>query len=304
MILIITHKEDYTADFVIDKLNRNGIDYFRFNCEDILETNFSIRFGQSHSLIINNQQEFSSVWYRRTKLPALAGFTHSERIYLLNEIDIMTNNLFACIQAKWLSNPIAVAAAENKFLQLKIAKEIGFNIPNTLVTTDRKKLISFFKTNKKTIIKPVGMGRVEYSNNTSKLIFSNILDDTLIGEIESFEITPAIYQEYIEKEYEIRATVIGKEIYAASVNSQSKTESSVDWRKSKMKFEKYLLPYEIEQKCFLLLEKLNLSFGAFDLIKSTDGQYYFIEVNPNGQWVWIEKDTGQPIAESIIKFLL
>jgi len=303
MILIITHKDDYTADFVIDKLNRNFIPYYRFNCEDILKNDINLLIGNKQGLTINNLSAFDSVWYRRTKLPELNDFNSGERLYLLHEVDTLMNNLFAVIKGKWLSNPIAVAAAENKFVQLNFAKEVGFNVPNTLVTTNKKELISFYDANKKTIIKPVGMGRVDYRDNSSKLIFSNILDPKKINEIDSFEIAPAIYQEYIEKEYEIRVTVIGEDIFAASVNSQSKVESSIDWRRFKMKFEKYLLPKEIEEKCFLLLDKLNISFGAFDLIKSTNGQYYFLEVNPNGQWVWIEKDTEQPISDSIIKIL-
>lgn len=303
MILIITHKDDYTADYVIDKLNKTTTPYFRFNCEDYLGYNITLQFGSQEKYIINNYQEFTAVWYRRTKLPDIKASNKGEKIYLLNEIDTFLQNLFGVIKAKWLSNPLAVSNAENKLLQLSLAKQIGFNLPDTLVTTNREELIAFTKKNSKTVIKPIGRGRIDYLDNTSKLIFTNIITENVINEIASFELTPAIYQEYIDKEYELRVTVVGKEIFSASVDSQSIGGASIDWRREKMRFEKYELPEDLKQKCLLLLEKLNISFGAFDLIKAKNGKYYFLEVNPNGQWVWIEKDTGQLISDSIIKFL-
>jgi glutathione synthase/RimK-type ligase-like ATP-grasp enzyme len=218
-------------------------------------------------------------------------------------MDTFLHNLFGIIKAKWLSNPSAVLNAENKLLQLSLAKAIGFNLPQTLLTTDKQELASFIKTNKATVIKPIGRGRVDYADNTSKLIFTNIINKNMIDEIDLLELTPAIYQEHIEKEYELRITIVGKDVFAASVDSQSDTEALVDWRRKKIKFEKYELPEDLKNKCLLLLDKLNISYGAFDFIKAKNGIYYFLEVNPNGQWVWIEKDTGQLISESIINYL-
>lgn len=303
MILIITHKEDYTADYVIDKLNKFNLPYFRFNCEDYLSYNITLRFGKYNECSINQINNFTSVWYRRTKLPQIKSRNKSELIYLLGEMDTFIHNLFGIIKAKWLSDPVAVANAENKLLQLSLGKEIGFNVPDTLLTTNKQELESFFRKNKFTILKPISSGRVDYEDNTSKLIFTNIINDDVINNINSMELTPAIYQEYIEKDYEIRVTIVGKDCFAAKVQSQNDIESSIDWRRKKIKFERCDLPEEISKKCFSLLKRLNLSFGAFDFIKSKDGEYYFLEVNPNGQWVWIEKDTGQPIADSIINYL-
>jgi glutathione synthase/RimK-type ligase-like ATP-grasp enzyme len=303
MILIITHKEDYTTDYVIDKLNKKSIPYFRFNCEDYLSYDIFIEYNFKNIISINNINKFTSVWYRRTKLPTIDCENQSERIYLLNEMDTFMHNLFEIIDAKWLSNPISVAAAENKLAQLRLAKELGMNVPTSLITNNISQLKCFINKNSKTIIKPIARGRIDYADNSSKLIFTNIIPEDVINQIDSYTLTPAIYQEYIEKEYELRVTVVEDEIFAASVDSQSFNEAQIDWRRKKMKFEKYNLPEALKNKCRMMLKHLNLSFGAFDFIKATNGDYYFLEVNPNGQWVWIEKDTGLPISESIIKFL-
>ncbi|HEX8333580.1 MAG TPA: hypothetical protein VF622_13250 [Segetibacter sp.] len=304
MILIITHKEDYTSDFLIGKLNSRNIPYFRFNCEDCLKSNISLHFGNAidHSILTKGQ--FNAVWYRRTKLPSVTGLREEEELYVLNEIDAFLSNLFQLIKAKWLSRPAALQLAENKLLQLSLAQQIGFNIPKTLVTTNRDDLGDFFRSNEKTIIKPIGSGRVDYADDTAKLIFSNIVPTSVIDKLETFELTPAIFQEYIDKEYELRITVVDNSVFAAKVNSQSDSETIVDWRRKHLVFEPCDIPDEIGSRCLAMLKALNISFGAFDFIKASNGEYYFLEVNPNGQWAWIEMDTGLKISDAIINYLL
>lgn len=303
MILIITHKDDYTADYVIDKLNCKGLPYYRFNCEDYLTTGLSIDFDKIDRVSLGSNSNFSSAWYRRLKLPYIDTEHKGEKIFLLHEIDALYKNLFTQIQCKWLSSPAAVEQAENKLLQLSLAQQVGFNIPKTLITTSREELFSFAKKNHKTIIKPLHSGRVTYNTAESKLIFTNILSEEIVDNLGDYELTPAIYQSYIEKAYELRVTVVGDDIFAAKIDSTLYPDSLTDWRKGKVQFEQYRLPTNIKQKCLALLAKLGISFGAFDLVCDPHGEYHFIEVNPNGQWVWIEKDTGLPIADAIIKFL-
>jgi glutathione synthase/RimK-type ligase-like ATP-grasp enzyme len=304
MILVITHKEDYTADFLIDIFNKRKIPYYRFNCEDCLINDISLRFGskQAHKILAGRQ--FTSVWYRRTKLPVLKGLQPEEAFYLLNEIEAFLSNLFGIIKLKWLSNPAALRLAENKFLQLTIAEEIGLTVPKTLITTDRSELLRFFDSNDRTIIKPINSGRIDYGDNTSRLIFSNVIPKSIADQIETFDLTPAIFQEYIEKEFEIRVTVVGEEVFAAKVYSQCDEEAVIDWRRKKLKFELCDFPEELMDKCKEMIKRLGISFGAFDFIKDRNGGYYFLEVNPNGQWVWIEHDTGLKISDAIINYLV
>jgi len=304
MILIVTHKQDFTADFIIDKLNSQNISYYRLNCEDCLTMNLSFKTDlNSVAVSIAGHQTFNSIWYRRTKFPSLTPESHDEHLYLVNEADMFMRNIFGLIKGRWLSDPFSLERAENKFLQLEIARRIGLSVPETLVTSDRNAVKDFLLQHDKAIIKPISTGRMSYSDQYSKQIFSNIVPKSIIESFETFDYTPAIFQKYIEKEYEIRITVIGSDVFAAKVNSQEEIETSTDWRRKKLPFIPYDLPNEIAQLCILMLNELNVGFGAFDFIKSKDGKYYFLEVNPNGQWVWIEKDTGLKISDSIIKYL-
>jgi len=303
MILIITHKTDFTADFVINKLNHRKINYKRFNCEDLFLYPFTIKFNGKFQYSILNEANYKSVWFRRTKLPEIKNLSEEERLYILNETDSFFKNLFSSLPAKWLSKPDSVYRAENKILQLKSAQQIGFLIPETIITNSKSDLREFFnQNNQNIIIKPISQTRIQY-NESAAFIFTNPVTKTVIDEIENYDLTPCLFQQNISKEYEIRATVVGAEVFAAAIYSQEENETKTDWRRKKLKFVKTTLPNEIQQLCVQLLKNLNLEFGAIDLIKTLEGKYVFLEINPNGQWVWIENQTGQKISESIIDFL-
>ena len=304
MILIITHKEDFTADFIIEKLNSRKISYFRLNCEDIDKESYSFENCEKFDFDINGITSFDSVWFRRPKLPELKAENEAEKLYLMNDYDSLLDNIYLLINSKkWLSHPKNVYHAENKLLQLKIAQEIGFQIPDTLITNSHKKLTKFFVTHKNNvIIKPIRQGRI-LQKEGFKTIFTNKIDEEKIKTINEFDLTPSIFQEYISKEYEIRVTVVDDKVFSAKVNSQATDETKIDWRKEKIPFVKYLLPKSISDKCVEITKKLNLSFGAIDLIKNKKGEYVFLEINPNGQWAWLETEAELKISDEIISFL-
>lgn len=304
MILIVTHKLDFTADFVVNKLNERGINYFRFNCEDIQQTAYHLSEKDNFELNLNGNTVFKSVWFRRTKLPEVEGENLSEKLYLANEYDALLSNFYDSIQSKkWLSHPNFIYRAENKVYQLKLAKKLGFNVPRTIITNDFIELEKFIQScNSNIIIKPLSMGRIE-SPVDVKLIYTNKVRKEHIENIQKFTLTPAIFQEYIEKEFEVRVTVIANKVISAVVKSQENEDTKVDWRRKKLKFIPFKLPDRIERKCVKLLEELNISFGAIDLIKTTTNQYFFLEINPNGQWAWLEIESDLKISDEIIKFL-
>ena len=302
MILIITHKEDYTSDFIINKLNQRNIKYKRLNCEDIIENIFTV--DKNLNFTFDGETSFTSVWFRRTKLPNIEHQNITEKLYLLNEYEALLKNLFFTINAKWVSDPYSIYQAENKLYQLKIASDLGFKIPNTLVTNSKENLKKFyFENSKNVIIKPLSQSKINNDNET-EFIFTNILKEEHINQIDVYDLTPCIYQERIEKAIELRVTVVGENVFSAGVNSQTLETTKTDWRKDKLEFFIEDVPTKIKEKCILLVKNLNLKFGAIDLIKDKNDNYIFLEINPNGQWAWIENETGLKISDSIINLLL
>jgi glutathione synthase/RimK-type ligase-like ATP-grasp enzyme len=305
MILIITHKEDFTADFLIEKLNYRGIKYFRLNCEEILSENYSIKLPSTFSpFSINGNYEFDSVWFRRVKLPVLDSLEPVERNFILRDFETLLENIFQVIKSKrWLSHPNKVTRAENKLLQLTEATNVGFSVPQTIITNDREQLTSFINhTGRKVIIKPIRQGRIETDAGLWN-IYTNIIDSSTVEELSKYDLTPCIIQEYINKQYELRITVVEGSVFAVKIDSQINKGTTVDWRREKLPLQPYSLPYNIEQKCLRLVKKLEISFGAIDMIVNDEGEYVFLEINPNGQWAWVEIETGVKISEAIIQYL-
>jgi hypothetical protein len=262
-ILIITHKSDYTADYIINKLNERNIQYKRLNCEDILETHYTLSFNPEFKFTLLAESQYRSIWYRRTKLPEIEGLNNAERLYVLGETDVFIRNLFLTLPSKWLSVPECVEKAENKFLQLQIANEIGFKIPNTIVTNSSHDIKQFYNENNRSIIiKPISQKRIQYNNSDGAMIFTNEVPGLLIEKLESYDLTPTIFQEKLNKEYELRITVVGDKVFPAAVYSQDDKDTLVDWRKKKLKFYEITIPKDIESKCLKLLNKFGLSFGA------------------------------------------
>lgn len=114
-------------------------------------------------------------------------------------------------------------------------------------------------------------------------------------------LTPSYFQKYIGKEGgEYRITIIGREVFSVRIDSSN----PIDWRKSDSinQYNKVEIPQHILTSCFNLMEELSIPFGAFDFIQS-GSEFYFLEVNPNGQWLWLEEQLGLPISRSIVDYL-
>lgn len=100
-----------------------------------------------------------------------------------------------------------------------------------------------------------------------------------------------MFQEYVPKRVELRVTVIGDDIFAAEIDSQADEQASVDWRRFAMEipFRQATLPTEVAERCLTLVKSYGLNFSAMDLILTPDGRYVFVENNPNGQFIFVEK---------------
>jgi glutathione synthase/RimK-type ligase-like ATP-grasp enzyme len=115
-----------------------------------------------------------------------------------------------------------------------------------------------------------------------------------------------IFQQYVPKRVELRVTVVGRRVFAAEIDSQASRSTRHDWRHyddPNVQYRIHTLPPEMARACVRLVEALGLSFGAIDLIQTPEGKYVFLEINPNGQWGWIEDLTGLPISDAIADWL-
>jgi len=207
----------------------------------------------------------------------------------------------------WVSNPHSIDRASDKLGQLRLAKSLGFLVPETIVTNAKASVVSLQKRHSKCVYKPHDGSSIGRSLN--QMVYANVISEDMWDGKDSEEgmmLCPGIFQPYIEKEYEVRVTVVGNKLFATRIDSQASLRSTVDWRRydfDKVRHETVSLPEEESVRCINLVERLNLQFGAIDMIVTPKGEHYFLEINANGQWAWIQVLTGQNIAGAIASLL-
>jgi glutathione synthase/RimK-type ligase-like ATP-grasp enzyme len=124
--------------------------------------------------------------------------------------------------------------------------------------------------------------------------------------IDSLQIAPVIYQELIPKRFDVRVTIVGNRVFAAAIHSQEVDSARIDWRRTNtehLPHSVHRLPTTIEAKILDFMDRLKLRYGALDFVLTPSDEYVFLEVNPNGQWVWLEDLLKLPISKSIAIWL-
>lgn len=315
-VLVVTSKTDFPTDEVIKQLYERGEEVFRLNTEDIcngvdLELHIDSRnFCGSLSSQIRTVKlhEVQSVFYRRPQRPELLHLDEAVRVFIQSELSAFTNWLWEAMRdCFWVSKPSMIHIATSKIDQLRIAPHLGFTIPKTLITNNPEEVLKFYRECDGRIInKVLGQGTV---NKDGALfgIYTHRVTEEQFEHIESIRDVPCVFQERIEKLFEVRVTVVGKKVFAAEIHSQVNSRTKDDWRRYDLEntpHKVHQLPKEIEDACIRLVVHYGLAFGAIDLIVTPEGQYVFLEINPNGQWLWIERLTGLPITKEIADLLI
>ena len=324
MILIFSNKEDVHPTPVIEKLLEWGITYFRLNTEALL-TDYLFSWIGNESEIdfeiknkLNNKtckgSEITAIWDRRPQKPANLPLLVSEEIdkYNLEEAhEFLSYIRYYLKDLPSLGSIVNDRYAASKLLQYKIAKKINLKFPATILANNKEAYLPFRNQFKVLSVKQLGNFSVVSENGEKEyILYSKKIPSEMIEKApeEAFSQTVTFIQEYIPKKFELRITVVGEEIFSTKINSQLMKEGKgkEDWRQGYdwgLKWEPFELPIEIAKKCLQFLKKMRLNFGCFDFIVTPDDEYVFLECNPNGQWLWIELATGQPISETIAKWL-
>jgi len=248
------------------------------------------------------------VWYRKPrKLTAdempvdkkYQGYSHSA---YSGTVDM----LFGLLRNKlWVNNYWAIKVASNKLFQLEVAAQLGMNIPHTLVTSRESEAYHFVNENGGPVVaKMTGTQHVSYDGSSYVFYTSRIETNP---DLSGLSVAPGMFQVEINKLVDLRVTVVGNKVFACEVHQHGKFKNKIDWREGV--FEEGALTYELHkkfpkglhEKCIVMLKRLGLVFGAFDFILDKNGKYWFLEVNPNGQWGFVELEGNIRISPAFIE---
>jgi len=308
-ILIITGEEDPMWSFLLDACREEEKEKLVHYVTDrpwhsqcsYDPINRTVRF-----LIENNyfvQDEIKGVWWRRIPTPEFKNFTPEMRRYCEEEYAMFLQGLeYVLPQAIWVSKPLAINQARNKALQLSLAKEIGFSLLET-VFTNSPIFGKEFIDGRKSIYKSIKSPRVPLRPDKHTTVFTSVLDNS--QQMDGLISCPGILQQFVEKLADIRISVFGKKVFAVRIESQQNDASKIDFRMGARYVDHLIheLPEDVSDKCKKLVDKLGLLYGAIDLALLEDGSYVFFEINPNGQWGWLEEKTGLPMRRALLDIL-
>lgn len=253
-------------------------------------------------------EDFDVVWYRRPGIPTLPDYLSAddcemakqEAAYLLRGVDeIIAPN------ARWVNHHTADRRAANKVWQLQIAMQYGFNIPPTLISNDPARIRDFVSKQDVAVYKPFYQAFWQNQEST-RTLFTTVVNLTHLQDDRPLSACPGIFQRRVEKSFEVRLTIFGEFPIAVKIFDYPDESLAVDYRiaQYKVSHERIEVPSEILDKCLQMMKRLGIEFGCFDFIVSPDGAYHFLEINPTGQFLWVEEVLPNvPMLEYFCHFL-
>ncbi|OUL29783.1 hypothetical protein BV378_05215 [Nostoc sp. RF31YmG] len=252
-----------------------------------------------------NVQELDVIWWRR---PSGNSWKKSHQSQLPPDvvdeaaIDVILNDCMASFtgimlnefRGVWINHPDVSRKAENKLSQLRAALQAGLRVPKTLVSQDPEIIRDFCRAlNNQAIVKTV-------AGTTKAPLTTHQVNDALLSSDRTLRLSPAIYQEMISGTRHLRVNAFGDRFHAALISCDR-----LDWRVhlDEVVVEPYQLPKETEAGLHRFMTIMGLRMGIFDLKLDADGEPIWLEVNPQGQFLFVEGLSDLKLADAFADFL-
>ncbi len=319
-VLVLTHSGDvYVPDVVADALRARGlepvrVDTDRFPADITLTTG-----GDGRALLSVDDAEIDLVrthavwcrriWTARAPLDVDARFAGACEA----QADASFEGMLALLEDLGVRfvNPLAAQRrAELKAAQLVAARGVpGFAVPETVVTNDpgeARAFIAAVEADGGRVVCKLLAPLSESMDGAGPFVGTSPVDAGDAAALDALRAAPMIFQRRVEKRADVRAVVVGRRVLAASLASPP---GALDWRRAPAGAERAptwraaRLPAAVERACAALVARLGLSFGAVDLGVDVGGTHWFFEVNPAGEWGWLQRDAGLDVAGALADLL-
>jgi glutathione synthase/RimK-type ligase-like ATP-grasp enzyme len=317
-VLIITRSDDnHSIRMVSDALRERGAVPIRLNSDrfpDQVKLATHFEGGAVSGSITTHEgtfdlEEVSAVWYRRfhagAALPTELGDT---RAACVQESRRHLFGFIAALPCFHLDPIESVRRTDHKELQTRSAVALGLDVPRTLFANDANAVREFFGACDGRIITKMQHSFAIYREGIENVVFTNTLEEADLEDLSGLKYSPMVFQELVDKRVELRCTVVGEEVFTASIDSQQRDVTTIDWRRDGVglidDWQPYELPADIRDKLLRLCSELGLNYAAADFIVTPEGRHVFLEVNAVGEFFWLQRSPGLPIVEAIADVLL
>lgn len=320
MIYVITDEGESTTDHVLLYLIKAKINFVRLHISDAF-TDLRIRIGcdknEDEKVLINDSLNITItnkdfIWYRRGNFSIHLPSNVLKRLpkTLLKNIDdeVTFIKKYLYSNYKYLSSYFKEVHS-NKLIDLKNARDAGFLIPSTLITTRKEDLLSFYESHPRMITKPIHNGHISFELENKRFKPKGIImvDDEVINKTSDVFL-PSLFQEYIEKEVEIRVFFYRDKFFPMAIFSQNDSKTFFDYRNYNRSKPNRNVPFRFspieEKKLLEFVKSSRLTSGSIDIILSKKNKFYFLEVNPIGQFGWVSKNCNYYIEKKIANYII
>jgi glutathione synthase/RimK-type ligase-like ATP-grasp enzyme len=310
-VLVIAKEEDAHTQAVVREIDRLGGEYVVADLSDFPQrAQLNVHYGccgeRRFELALGGRKhdldDFGAAWWRRPQHPQISTSiaTETHRLFAANEAAEALAGLWHALDVFWVNDPGSDHVAHRKVTQLRAAQECGFRLPQTLITNDPDEAKIFIDRRGYRNVVYKAFSALEEEWRETRLLKTDEL-----SLLDNVRYTPVIFQEYVEAVYDLRITVVGGEVFPAAIHSQQ-TSYPIDFRMDMANAEitAVEIPQRIRGRLRKYVRKLGLQYGAIDMRLRPDGEYVFLEINPAGQWLFVEEKTGQPIAAALARLLV
>ncbi|MFL5350502.1 MAG: MvdC/MvdD family ATP grasp protein [Hyalangium sp.] len=315
-ILIVTRSGDSEAPVAVTRaLEARGERSYRFDT-DLFPTELRLVLDErgggrlSGPAGVLELEEISAVWYRRSAMGARIPRELEPQLRQpsVEESRRLVFGMLAALGVFQLDALEQIRRAEHKPLQLELARSLGLEVPRTLMTNDPEAVRAFAESCPGGVVtKMMSSFAVYDERGHEQVVFTTPLSARDLENLEGLELCPMTFQERLDKAVELRVTVVGEQVMAAAIDSQVLPGARNDWRREGVAlieaWQPYTLPEHVQQGVLGLMEALGLNYGAFDFIVTPEGRHLFLEVNPAGEFMWLMRHPGLPIAEALADVL-
>lgn len=314
-VLILTQPIDTSADLVILRLQERGVDVVRFDtgwfpseaslvaslANDDRETTMRIESSIGKPVDLGT---VASIWHGRPR-----DFTFPRELdpdarrFARDEALFGVGGVLRSVDCTWVNHPEKDISADYKPFQLATARKVGLSIPRTLITNDPRAAKGFAGGDGRSYIyKTLCSPEVVSDIYDQTLVFTTRLTDADIEAMDTVRYTPCLIQQFVPKAFEVRATVINGRMFAVGLHAPDPDVD--DWRQviatgGEIKYSIHQMPAGVEERTLRLVRELGLVFAAIDFVVTPEGEHVFLELNPCGQWAWLEIATGLPMVDAL-----
>lgn len=308
-ILIIAAADDWPTDRVVTELRRRGAEVFRMDTADFpqrlsltgridQEADWAGGLSTEHRAV--DLARVGAVYYRAPgafRFPD--GLSGPEERFAASQARAGLGGILSTLKCRWMNHPASVARAEYKPVQLAEARNCGLLVPPTLITNRPQDVLDFADAVGDVVCKPIA-SPVLIEDGLLKSVYTKHLKRADLHDLRGVDTTAHLFQGWVDKKHEVRLTVVGDRMFAAAIHAESDAAHE-DWRSDygSLTYSRTSVPTPVAVGMRLLMRRLGLRYGAADFVVGPGGGWTFLEVNPCGQWDWIQGATDLPIAEAI-----